>query len=119
MNNLSLKILRYSWVLLFLWFGWQQMINPGAWTAFLPEWTGYFPIPAEMLIQLNGWLEIIGAILLLFGAYIRPVAIILSLHLLGIAITAGGAIGVRDFILAMMALSLAVAEPDDWAIDKK
>jgi uncharacterized membrane protein YphA (DoxX/SURF4 family) len=119
MNNLSLKILRYGWVILFLWFGVQQIMNPGAWVGFLPAWTGYFPIPGEILVQLNGWMEIIGASFLLIGAFVRPVAIILSLHLFVIAAAAGGAIGVRDFVLALMGVALAAAGPDDWTIDKR
>jgi len=119
MNNASLKILRYAWAALFFWFGFQQLSDPSTWVGFLPVWTGYFPIPGEMLVQLNGWLEIIGALFLLIGAFIRPVAIILSLHLFAIAIAAGGAIGVRDFVLALMGVTLAVADPDDWTLDKR
>lgn len=119
MNNISSKIIRYSWVVLFLWFGYQQLADPHTWVGFLPTWTGYFPVPAEMLVQLNGWVEIIGAIFLLSGSYIKIVAAILSLHLLGIAWEAGGAIGMRDLILAMMGIAMIFDKPDTWTLDAK
>lgn len=120
MNTLSASILlRYSIVLLFGWFSIQQLINPAFWVGFLPEWTGYFPIPGEMLVRLNGWLELILALMLLCGVYTRFVATLLSLHLLGIAWTAGGATGVRDGILALCTFCLALAPPDRWTVDAK
>jgi hypothetical protein len=39
--------------------------------------------------------------------------------LIGIAITAGGAIGVRDAVLAAMGISLALSQPDEWTLDAK
>lgn len=117
MNYFPWRIIRYSWCLLFLWFGFQQLIDPGAWVSYLPVWTGYFPIPAEILIQLNGWLEIVLAVFLASGLMVRVVAIILSLHLMMIAVEAGGAIGVRDAVLAMMGVALAFTPADPWTLD--
>jgi uncharacterized membrane protein YphA (DoxX/SURF4 family) len=119
MNNISIKVLRYSWALLFVWFGYQQLTDPSVWVGYLPVWTGYFPIPGEMLVQLNGWSEIIAAAFLILGIFVRPVAVLLSLHLFGIAVVAGGATGVRDAALACAGLSLALSESDDWTIDKR
>ena len=118
MNNISQALLRYSLAALFLWFGWQQLANPSSWAVFLPSWTGYFPIPTEMLIRLNGWLEIIGALFLILGAFTRVVAGILALHLLAIAISIGGSIGVRDGALALACLALALSAPDKWTLDQ-
>lgn len=112
-------VLRYSWSLLFLWFGTQQVMNPSDWVAFLPEMTGYLPMPAEMLIQLNGWMEVCCAILLAAGLFTRVMAIILAGHLAGIAVTVGGAIGVRDAALAAAGLSIALTGPDAWSLDTK
>lgn len=115
----SRVVLRWSWVLLFLWFGTQQLIHPSQWTAFLPSWTGYFPVPAEMLIQLNGWMELCLAALLFVGSFTRLSALILSAHLAGIAISVGGAVGVRDAALAMVGISIALGGPDEWTLDEK
>jgi uncharacterized membrane protein YphA (DoxX/SURF4 family) len=113
----SRVLLRWSWALLFAWFGLQQLFHPGQWTAFLPSFTGYFPMPGEMLVQLNGWLEICLATLLFVGYYTRAAALILAIHLAGIAITAGGAIGIRDFALAAAGFSLALGGADAWTLD--
>lgn len=112
-------VVRMSAVLLFLWFGVQQLVAPGAWVDFLPAWTGYFPIPGEMLVQLNGLMEVILAVLLALGVSTRLVAAVLGVHLLPIAITVGGAIGVRDAALAVMTLSLCVGMPDAWTMDAR
>jgi uncharacterized membrane protein YphA (DoxX/SURF4 family) len=117
MNNLSVRILRYSFFVLFLWFGLQQITDPGTWISFLPNWTGYLPIPANMLIQINGWFEVVASVFLLTGVFTKFITAILSLHLLAIATEAGGAIGMRDLILAMMGLALTVSQPDPWTLD--
>ena len=112
-------LLRVAYVALFAWFGAQQLLDPSAWVGFLPEWTGYFPIPGEMLVQLNGLLELCLAALLALGVFTRPIAAFLALHLLGIAISAGGATGVRDAGLAAIGIALALNQPDRWTLDTR
>ena len=118
MNTYSSAIIRYAICLMFLWFGYQQLIDPAIWVSYLPEFTGYLPIPGEMLVQLNGWFEIIFSLLLFLGVYTRFVSGVLGLHLLGIAYTAGGAIGIRDLALGIVTLAISTSPPDDWTIDK-
>lgn len=117
MKGLSAIIIRYAFVILFLWFGFQQLLHPEVWVSFLPNFLGYFPIPAEMIVQLNGWLEIILAVMLGIGIYTRIVFTVLGLHVLGIAVTAGGAIGMRDFMIGITGIALGLADPDDWTFD--
>ena len=122
MNPLSRAtsvIIRYAMCLVFLWFGVNQLTHPASWVAFLPQWTGYFPIPGEMLIRLNGWFEVIFALLLAAGVYTRIAAFLLGAHLLVIALDVGGAIGVRDAGLSITTMSLALSHPDDWTIDAR
>jgi len=119
MSNTSRQILRYSLALLFIWFGCQQIFEPAVWLGFLPEWTGYLLVPREMLVRANGWFEIMAAIFLAVGVFTRPTALILSLHLFSIAAETGGAIGVRDSVLAMASLALAASEPDSWTVDSR
>jgi len=119
MNNLSRQVLRFGFALLFLWFGYQHILDPSVWLGFLPEWTGYLPIPGETLVQINGLFAIISALFLILGVYTRVVALILGFHLIAIALEAGGATGVRDAALAMCALALASSEPDKWTVDFK
>lgn len=118
-SHASIALLRATYVGLFLWFGIQQVTDPTAWISFLPEFTGYLPIPGEILVQLNGWLEICLAALLAAGVYTRAIAAFLALHLLGIAITAGGATGVRDTGLAMIGIALALQPTDPWTLDAR
>lgn len=119
MQKYSFILIRLSIVCLFLWFGMQQLMNPSAWVSYLPEWTGYLPIPGEILVGLNGWFEVLSALLLAVGCYTRFLALILSVHLAGIAWTAGGAVGIRDAALALCTLALFMAEPDHWTLDHK
>lgn len=119
MADTSRQILRYGFVFLFLWFGYQQLARPELWLGFLPEWTGYLPIPGEMLVRLNGWLEIAGALFLAVGAYTRLVSLLLALHLLLIAAETGGAVGTRDIVLSLAGLALAASAPDNWTLDRR
>lgn len=112
-------LLRWSWVALFAWFGTQQLLNPSDWIGFLPAWTGYFPIPAEMLIQVNGWIEICLAAALFIGCFTRVVATLLAVHLLGIAVFVGNATGVRDAALSAVGFALALSQPDAWTLDDR
>lgn len=117
MNTYSSAIIRYALCLLFFWFGVQQLMNPSIWVSYLPEFTGYFPVPGEMLVQMNGWFEIIFSILLLLGVYTRLVVGILGVHLLGIAASAGGAVGMRDLTLSIVCFALAISSVDNWTLD--
>ncbi len=117
MSHTTAVIIRYALAALFLWFGVQQLIDPAIWVGFLPEWTGYAPIPGEMLVQLNGWSEIILGIMLALGVLTRFVAALLGAHLMLIAVTAGGAIGMRDGALALTTLALVFSKPDAWTLD--
>lgn len=117
MTHLPSRILRFSWVLLFVWFGTQQLLQPDIWTGFLPEWTKSLPISAEMFVQINGLTEIVAAVFLLTGTFTKLVCVFFSAHLFGIAISAGGDIGARDAILAMIGIALLFLPADPWTID--
>jgi uncharacterized membrane protein YphA (DoxX/SURF4 family) len=113
----SWLIYRYSIVALYFWFAAQQLLDPGTWVGYLPEWTGYFPIPGEMLVRLHAWTELTLASMLLIGLYTRPVATLLALHLLFLAVDFGGAIGVRDAVLGVSVLLLAAQPEDEYTLD--
>ncbi len=119
MSITSAQVVRISAVLLFLWFGSQQLVSPGDWVGFLPAWTGYFPMPGDMLVQLNGLAEVVLASVLALGAYTHVTAGLLGVHLLFIALGVGGAIGVRDAVLSLMTLSLCLGTPDAWTMDAR
>lgn len=114
---LSRLVLRWSFAVLFFWFGLQQLLDAGDWVAFLPEFTGYLPIPGDTLVQLNGWVELCFATALLFGYRVRIISALLAVHLFGIALTVDGATGVRDAVLGSIGVVLALSSADEWTID--
>lgn len=117
MEQFALRLARYTAVGLFLWFGFAQLVDPGTWLAFLPTWTGYFPIPGEMLVQWNGWFEVVAAFALALGLYSRPVAVVLGLHLLFIGLSVAGATAVRDIALGLFVISVGLRQVDAWTLD--
>ena len=117
MSRATAITIRYAMCLVFFWFGVNQLVHPTAWTVYLPQWTGYIPAPGEMLIRLNGWFEVIAAVMMAAGVYTRVAAFLLGAHLLVIAIDVGGAIGVRDAGLAVVTMALALSKPDVMTLD--
>ena len=112
-------VLRYAFALLFFWFGFAQLTDASNWVIYLPEFTGYMPIPGEMLVMINGLLEVCCAVLIAVGLHTRIIAGFLALHLFGIAATVGGAVGVRDAALGAMGVALALQTPDALTLDAK
>ena len=119
LDHLVPVVLRLGLAMVFVWFGTHQLLDPGSWIAFVPAFTTNPWISPETIILLSGWLEIVGAALLITGFWMRPVALILGLHMLFIAIETGGAIGVRDFGLTVACIALALSTPDCWTLDHK
>jgi uncharacterized membrane protein YphA (DoxX/SURF4 family) len=119
MSRNSTLIIRFSLVGLFMWFGVMQVIDQSEWTAFLPVWTERLPISAEMFVMLNGLFEVVFAALLALGFMTRWVALFLGLHLLGIALSVGGALGVRDAALAFTSIAFFFSEPDVLTLDAR
>ena len=119
LDTYALPLLRAGLVVLFLWFGLSQVTTPGDWLAWVPEWTSAFGVSASTIVLLNGAFEVILGALLAVGFYTRIAALLLSIHLLFIAYEVGyNDVGVRDFVLAVATLSLALFEPDQYTIDK-
>lgn len=108
-ERIGFHILRVGLAVLFLWFGFSQLFDGIHWVSWVPEWAvALFHIPPAMIVLANGALEVIGGTLLAFGIWVRPVAILLSIHLAVITIEIGvTAIGVRDFGLTCATLALA------------
>jgi uncharacterized membrane protein YphA (DoxX/SURF4 family) len=119
MKHSNKIILRLGMAFVFFWFGVTQINNPGQWVSYLPQWTMSLPIPQLNFVLLNGWFEVMGASLLLVGIYTRITALLLALHLFGIALSVGfDAVGVRDLGLAFATLSLATQGAGHLSLDK-
>jgi len=114
-------VIRISLALVLLWFGIDQILNPGNWFGYIPlSISSIIPFNLGTLILLNGIIEIIMGVLLLIGLYTRIIAFIAALHLLSITIAVGyNEIGVRDFGLTMMAISLIFSGAGVLSLDDK
>lgn len=112
-------VLRIVFAFVFFYFGFVQLGNANMWTSYLPDWVGNLPISEYKFVLLNGWFEIIGAILLVLGAYVRPVALLLAIHLFGISASIGiDPTGVRDIGLAGATLAISLLGGGPFSVDE-
>jgi len=113
-------VVRGALALLFLWFGISQVLQPDAWVAWVPPWpTELTGLSAETIVLMNGGFEVVFGILLALGLLTRVAALLLSLHLFFIAFEIGyNDIGVRDFVLALCTMGVALAVPDRFTLDR-
>ena len=112
-------ILRISLAILFLWFGFSQLLDPSAWTSWVPAWaeslTGLEP---RMIVLLNGGFEIAMGVLLALGLYARVASVLLGLHLAVLVFEIGlTPIGFRDFAIMGAVFALALMDPDEYSLD--
>lgn len=112
-------VLRVGISLVFLWFSYQQLTNTNSWTRMIPDVAvSLSGLSAQTLVLINGVFEAVFGLALLAGFYTRISASLLALHMFHITFVVGyGAIGVRDFGLAMATLSIALAGADAWTLD--
>jgi len=72
--------------LVFVWFGWHEVIQPGLWTQYVPV-ISESSRPATVLVAVHGWVLLALAAALLLGVAPRVSAAIASLLLLEIVIS--------------------------------
>lgn len=111
-------VIRVGIAIVLFWFGINQILEPSAWTYFVPAWAvSASPFSPEIIVLLNGGVEIVLGAFILFGIFLRVSALIVALHLLGIAISLGNTpSAIRDLGLAFMAFSLVLTSTNE---DKK
>ncbi len=109
-EQLGITILRLGLAVMFLWFGFSQLLDGINWVAWVPEWAvNTLHLPPAMIVLANGLFEVVAGALLALNIWTRWVALALALHLLVITIEIGAtAIGVRDFGLTMATFALAL-----------
>lgn len=113
-------LVRVAMSLVFLWFGANQLMHAASWTSVVPGWAAAAFGGASTVVLLNGWFEIVAGLMLLAGFHTRVIALLLGLHLIGIAGGFGlSALGVRDWGLCLATLSIFFTGPDIWCIDRK
>jgi uncharacterized membrane protein YphA (DoxX/SURF4 family) len=119
-KNYAPTLLRLAMASVVLWFGVSQLLNPSAWTVWLPSWVNALPITSVQFVLLNGVAELVLGALLLAGLFTRLAALILSLHMLVIAFHLGYTdVGVRDAGLALATLAVAMHGSDYWCLDSR
>lgn len=113
-------VLRYGLTVVFFWFGISQLTNPSGWLGFLPGFAASIANPVT-LVYLNGAFEIVLAVFLGLGLYIRLFSGLTALQLLSIVVFSVGlsAIGIRDFGLMIAALAVFLHGPDKLCLDMK
>ena len=119
MEKISPIVLRIGISLVFIWFGYNQLIDVQSWIAYIPEsvmnMTG---LKADLLVQLNGIFELVFGTLLLLGILTRYVAFVLMLHMIDITYIVGfDSIGVRDFGLSIAAIAVWLNGRDFLTVD--
>jgi len=111
-------ILRVSLALVFLYFGFSQVRDPGSWSTFVPDFLKVSGISGNNVVIFNGILELVLGTFLIVGLYVRFSALILAVHLFGIAFSIGfSPLGVRDFGLAFATLALYFYGYDKYTLD--
>ena len=117
----GLVVARLGMGVVFLCFSYYQFSNPLMWTSFVPHAvSAVFGGNAYLLVVLNAWFELVAGIALIVGIQTRTVALLLSLHLFGIAGSIGiSPLGVRDIGLAIATFAIFLNGPDIWSLDSR
>ena|SRR3990167_8087030 len=124
----SVAIIRIGLALVLLWFGINQAFDSDSFLGYVPAWAMpdhmhmmHFPqIEINTIIIFNGISEIVMGLFLLVGLYARIFAFIAAMHLFIIAVSLGyNDIAVRDFGLALMAVSLVFSGAGSLSLDRK
>jgi uncharacterized membrane protein YphA (DoxX/SURF4 family) len=121
LQQYSPVILRVGIAVVFLWFGAQQLLHPGAWIGFIPKMlVSVTGLSKELFVAFNGSFEIVFGLCLLLGYYTRTTALLLALHMLDITLVVGySATGVRDFGLSIAAIAVFMYGADLLTLDAR
>lgn len=119
LEKYSKPILRVSISLIFLYFGYQQLISPLAWSGYVPNFVLSFGVSASSLVIFNGLIELIFGVLLFLGLFTRLSSLILAINLFLIMFSLGfNEVSVRDFGLALATLVIFLNGLDEYCLDK-
>jgi len=109
-QQIGSHVLRLGLSVVFLWFGFSQIIDSLSWVSMVPDWAvNLLHLPPAMIVMANGAFEIVLGSLLAAGFFVRIIALVFALHLIPITVDLGlVASGVRDFGLIMASLALSL-----------
>ena len=114
-RDLGLYLLRFGLVLVYLYFGITQLMDPVSWSGIVPSWaTSISTLEAVTIVYVNAIFEIVFALLLAIGLWTKWVSFILGIHLGIITITMGFTpVGARDFGLTLATFAHGLIEKED------
>jgi uncharacterized membrane protein YphA (DoxX/SURF4 family) len=112
-QDIGIHVLRLGLAGVFLYFGLSQLTDASSWTTLVPAWaTGPLNLEPSTIVLANGTMEVVLGLLLAMRIWVRPIALILALHLIPIALGFGiSATGVRDFGLSVATFALSLIHP--------
>lgn len=118
-SYLAPTVLRIGLALVFLWFGYSQVIDQIDWVDYVPaSVVSMSGLTAETLVLLNGLFELVFGVALLLGFWTRTAALLLALHMIHITYIAGfDATGVRDFGLTIATIAVFLYGKDKFTLD--
>ncbi|MEX2014099.1 MAG: DoxX family membrane protein [Parcubacteria group bacterium] len=101
-TNPGLLLLRLGLVIVYVYFGISQLLNPSMWSGVVPGWTVISFLEPITVVYINATFELVFAALLAIGVWSKWVSIILGVHLGIITLAIGfNPVGVRDFGLTL------------------
>jgi uncharacterized membrane protein YphA (DoxX/SURF4 family) len=114
-------VLRLGLAVLYIWFGFSEILNTPAWTSWVPAWTvSLTHLSAIQIVLFNGAFEVVAGALLAIGIWVRPVAALVALHMLLIVIDIGlDQIGMRDLAICCATAALALGGSDWLTLDRR
>jgi uncharacterized membrane protein YphA (DoxX/SURF4 family) len=114
-------VLRLGLAILYLWFGFSELLNTPAWTAWVPGWAmSLTHLSAAQIVLLNGGFEMVAGALLAIGIWVRPVAALLAAHMLLIVVDIGlDQIGMRDLAICFATVALSLGGSDWLTLDRR
>lgn len=119
-HRFAKPLLRMGLALVFLYFGFSQVIAPDNWTGYIPDFLVSTIITANNWVMINAILELTLGTFLLIGLYTKTSSLILGLHLIGITLSIGiTPVGIRDFGLTIATLVVYLNGVDKYSLDNK
>lgn len=117
-SDISLLLLRISLGALFLYFGLLAVTDPEGQLSWMSTWVNSLPvIGTPVFIFVFGIVQIIIALCLILGIYVRYAALAAGAALIGIIINLGfNDVAYRDVVILTAALVLATQLRFRWAL---
>ncbi len=100
-------VMRFGLAIVFGWFGIDKFLNVANWYGWIPGWLP--AMPQDMLLYALGAIEVVLALMLIGGRFVRLAGLLCAIFLLAIVLSFGiNEITIRDIGLIALALALAM-----------